>query len=1158
MKRTILLIAAILWSGPAILFAQTPRNDSSPVMKELLAKPAPTPRQGATGVSEDPASKLPANFFYRNNPPRDDAPLDHLLLYWGFWGRQGRIQDPSDKVKQRLLEEVSDPEKLSGLLTLLPKTEAAAEKLKELYDKTPITDRFNANSQEAVKVWLLYNSTYFLDELRALANQVKDNEHGDVAQGPALAALAKLNWEAAEPLVRNLANSPQLRSAALAVAVSYHHAIREKDLGDEERHRNRLKLIASDRSQPASARFTAIHALSVTEWSNRDQWYLSLFEDETLLDPEDNGRRYAPLRELFSSNLEKWTPIMARLAESKDLTVRSAAASCLLSFHIVEARRDTLLPLLPWLSNPSWFKNEPSLRVSLMRTLARVDMPESVPGLIWIVENETRDNRSNAAQTLARYKDPRAVPALRRALAQEHGDGHRDLIIKGLIDSQGLTQEEQIQGLEAYALKRTTPEGREEVERDRDSEAEPREIPVSIGRYLAGLAEVPDWLARAVLFQAESLKKTSPAVANQLIEISHGWQGRQVNLDMINRIENGSADANMIVQALERREKLRESAGPELHALLAAGGSAPGISAVLLNDESIAQDILAGKDRQAQIALLACSRLVQMALPIELVGPLLNSKDALLFFAAERYLLAEDSPEARELLWQRHPNEAFITGWLEPLNYLAEDAALFDKVEKKLRAELFEENGPLEIYALVGDGDNLPSTTMNESQILRVYADKVVYTHYTDLARYREWTVTRAEVDAFKSLVLSSGITDEGPNVSSCYHGCESAEFLSLIREKGRRVVTTEKPEDSFSAVVEGFGLLARGTNVKTIYHLETEIKGLELLYADETLPVRDVWQQGADIRLFVERPVTDEEVEALYQSESASAEQGELAIAERRRKRLADNNARFSWRTLINGKAGSLVGKPQGYLTLNLDQFSLTEQEAFGNISLMPNMLTRDTIIIARNFDGLWKQVANTTPVRVSTGEGGYQYPVVMPNGNWVVAAKVDTDWSLPNYVVRINLRTGREFRVKVEPADALTPIMFLPLHNKVLLYRARSEFNQIKTGPERPEHYLLNPETGDVQLGRGEFAPLLEPGKRFLQPTENANEFWTAIPNHEKNQTQVGRYNLKDFSFKSILVLPHISFDSRSMWVDAKSEKLYVVYNGELLRLPFQSSAK
>ena len=48
-----------------------------------------------------------------------------------------------------------------------------------------------------------------------------------------------------------------------------------------------------------------------------------------------------------------------------------------------------------------------------MQKMDELEIPESVPGLIWIVENEEH-NRQWAARTLAYYKDPRAVPALKK------------------------------------------------------------------------------------------------------------------------------------------------------------------------------------------------------------------------------------------------------------------------------------------------------------------------------------------------------------------------------------------------------------------------------------------------------------------------------------------------------------------------------------------------------------------------------------------------------------------------------------------------------------------------------------------------------------------------------------------------------------------------
>lgn len=124
--------------------------------------------------------------------------------------------------------------------------------------------------------------------------------------------------------------------------------------------------------------------------------------------------------------------------------------------------------------------------------------------------------------------------------------------------------------------------------------------------------------------------------------------------------------------------------------------------------------------------------------------------------------------------------------------------------------------------------------------------------------------------------------------------------------------------------------------------------------------------------------------------------------------------------------------------------------------------------------------------------------------------------------------------------------------------MHRSKDEYVKNSVGPDRPEFYLLDAATGETKLVSGEFDPLFDKGKRFLQPTAKPDEFWAAMPDMEKGQTQVGRYNLKDFSFKPVLVVPHVRFDSMAMWVDESNQKFYVVYKGQLLRLPLKSTVE
>ncbi|HKR23226.1 MAG TPA: hypothetical protein VJS17_11555, partial [Pyrinomonadaceae bacterium] len=713
-----------------------------------------------------------------------------------------------------------------------------------------------------------------------------------------------------------------------------------------------------------------------------------------------------------------------------------------------------------------------------------------------------------------------------------------------------------LQAVEAYANKLTTEEGRDEINRNRSPNEPPLPFQLSIGKYLSTVKDVPAPLVDAVLVRAESLSAENPPLSKKLLEIAHEWQGSQIDRDMIRRIANGSADAKMIEKALSRKSKFDEELRPELQGLAAVSGASQGAGAVLLDDALLADGILNGKDRAAKIGLLACSRMVQMPLPLALVGPLLGSKDPLLALAAESYLLAEDSREARDLLWQRHPNEAFITGWLETLNYPMDVYPFIRKTEAKLRAELLEENGPIEIIAMIPNEDQ-------QATVVRIYRDKAVYTQYEDSSRYRERTVPKAEVAVLKDFVTTNNIEDRGPSLEWCHHGCTSTEFLSLTKEKGRRVFN--QSGFNFEELWDNFAQIGEREGIKTHYTLEKEIKGLEVLYASDELTVNDVSLQGGEVRVLLERSQTDEEIareEAEFDSRLEQDEEDEPAVLlERRRVEAERQKARFSWRVFANNQLGAVTSQPDFYPAFDGARFVTDEEEdRYGVDPTADNVqvLTPDSVLLTQDFGGLWKHVAGGRPVRIH--DGLYTRPIVTRDRKWVVLASTDDNWATPNYIVRFNLQTGREYRVNLEPADDFEPVAFVASHNKVLLRRSKDSYHPIDrsaVGPDRPEYYLLDPATGETRLVNGEFEPLQQKGKRALQRTEKPDEFWVALSDKEKNKTRVGRYNTKDFSFKQVMEIPHIVFDSMNMWIDANAAKIYLVYKGQLVRLPLQASS-
>jgi hypothetical protein len=178
-----------------------------------------------------------------------------------------------------------------------------------------------------------------------------------------------------------------------------------------------------------------------------------------------------------------------------------------------------------------------------------------------------------------------------------------------------------------------------------------------------------------------------------------------------------------------------------------------------------------------------------------------------------------------------------------------------------------------------------------------------------------------------------------------------------------------------------------------------------------------------------------------------------------------------------------------------------------------------------------------------------------VTPNGRWALATKYDDEG--PPALVRVNLLTGKEFKIKMQqPYPTFEAVAFVPSINKALVFGGSyqgEEYADEETKENRyGDYFLLDVETGLVQPAKSEIRPLAQQTFRPLQPAAKPDEFWAAIPDEKKNETQIGVYNAKTLAFKSIVKLPQITFDSMSMWVDEKDRKIYFVYQGHLLGLP------
>lgn len=1170
-------IVCLVWMACFCLSAEA--QAAASVLRELLDLPSPPP------ASKTVENKRPESFYDDKNPPADDAPIDDLRDYWAFIANAIYISDetrPTASVKAslRLIEAYDDKSSnITNLLKIVPKDKEIIEAIKQLFDTRLAGDNTSDYERERVKTWLMDNSDFFIDEVYAAALKAKDDpEYYGIIYGAQLKSLVRHDWERAAELLGKLERDPtNPRTAAVAKRFFYERALAEKNSADIEKYRGELQKIVENKQAAGGARDIAFDALAQNAaWQGFDDWYVAQFADETLLELRLSSNAIStPLLGVTNKDPDKWIPVLTKLVGNRDPNIHNAAVNGLFEIAKAKARKDAITPLLPWLTKPDWAKDSGSDREQLIRRLEDVEMPEVVPDLLWILENDA-DNREYALPALAHYKASQAIPMLRRILFETPEEVTRESYVSALIACGGFTDAELVEALRVYVEAILTADGYKAVEeRDRWQTENPLPVQISTGRFAARQKTPGESFVRALFERIKTLQETNPAVTQKLLEIANKWQGKAVETEILKRLAEGRAEVNTILTVLARRKELRESAPLELSWLTARSGVARAVGVAMLEDESQAASLVRQTDTETQIAMLACARLLRLKLPVREVGALLDSPDKLLALAAERYLESEDSREARELVLARHRGEALILGardafnplkkyftkiytsdgssfnetpleklflsvngsYLFPQNYYGFNQE-YDEAEAKLRKEILDHKELKEIYAA---GRNQ----------LRVFKDKAVFTWYTDDAFYREKALTKEELEGFYDYLIEKKI-DEMSSSIVCVHNCGPSQFVMLSRDGGRRVFAYDGWGTSL-ALSSMFWKL-QTEDAEFHFHLEKSVPGLKVLAVDKSIRAQTLWKNGDDFRVLSADRSRQLEIQSeLSKQDEADRKTEEMTNKEReemRNKRSAERRfEHFSWLSFKDGKYAQGAPEPMGVpFFRDLQLMPYIRELSCDTDNLESRSLLFQLCTGTGEQDGLWR-VNRSEKLRIRGGN--YKSPIVTPDGRWVIASKFNADWDSPNAVVRIDLETGKELKINLAPAENLSAVAFVAAHSKILLRSAGDSSADVNA-----KYYLLDAETGAVSPVKGVFAPLRNQFYRALQSTGRPNEFWAAV--YDGKATEIGIYETKTFSFKPLVRLDLIRLRSSNIWVDEKDGKIYFTYgddyqeNGFLLSIP------
>jgi hypothetical protein len=820
--------------------------------------------------------------------------------------------------------------------------------------------------------------------------------------------------------------------------------------------------------------------------------------------------------------------------------------------------------------------------------------------------------RDAAIRALATQKDPRAGPALRRVLTQVM-PYQRIEIVNALLACSGFSVQEELDALEAIAKKLATIN-----EEEKDIAAYQRlygetfssiygggnanfqpgapmrqqELESLLGITLMSTRDVNDTLLHATIDRIEALDSKDPQLASALRRIVLNWQGTAVSALLLRDLKNGRAGSAAIVRLLIERKTLREKLMNEVSDAGTGTPTAAAIAACIQEDTTRYEAILESEKDETKTALLACSRLIRAPLSITKVAANLKSTNTLLKSAAELYLESEDSPESRTIVLGLHPGEAkvlgattcfkgltgqrgspfsFVLGFLPPQDY-AYNAdyvvpSVFDeettKSEKKLEKEVKESSDLLGIYAY-------------DKNFVHIYKDKAVFSWMDDPSRYRERNLSSEEFTRLKEYLAAQRVNELKPFLI-CRGGegaCPSKELLMLSRDGGSRIYERTSRTPEFFVGLEKIlaGFRAEPSAIK--YTLSKTLPGLEILFADSDLEAQTVWKQGPDLRVVVssakQRAKIEEELADLEDQDDSDDEEepprpGRDSKAEKLRQSRQYEG--YAWHKVEGGKLSGDVAQPTGVEYIpprdGLEVQPVEEQwkarsEAFE---------------IRADSTGLYK-VAHGKLTKLKSGD--YSSPVVSSNGKWLAVTKIDEEDG--PQLIRYNLITNREYNVKTpEEYLFLEPAVYVSALGKFFVVESdrngegEGEYEPSAEGSDddseeaeqpdsdvdsQPSSYFLDPETGVLTPATGEVRPLSDQTFRPLQSTTKPNEFWSAIPGNHSNETLVGIYDSRLLRFKPILALPKITFGSMDMWADEAEGKIYFVYNGHLLSMPFANN--
>ncbi|MES0492085.1 MAG: HEAT repeat domain-containing protein [Leptospirales bacterium] len=1056
----------------------------------------------------------------------DEDPVETLLRTY----RYDKSEQVPSSVRNELLQAVQKyPEYLLSVLHILPGDEKTHDIVKKLYDSH--SPGMAEGDREKIEQWFMLNTKYFREQLIEKARLTFDDDGGGYIENEEyLLRLEEVDLDAAVPiLLQKIADKKNPCTATLAKGLLYRRAVIDKNRIKINLYRKALVNIVENRKMDAFSRDLAFEYVMETPWEGQDEWFYSRFADPTFREIEGSYFFRTPLQGPVMKNPDKYIPVLTQMVKSDNLNIRYAAVLCLYQFNLKDTRKDALEPLVPWLSDPDWaqFTFWPT-RLRVIQSLERVLIPEAVPGLLKILDEEQdKFNRSAAAEALAFHANvkgaKKAIKILERIIPLEEKHYHKVRLITSYLVLQPYSPEEKLKCIEAYIkIHGSSPDYYKQEELITLKQNLGMRFVLDNFQSFRGASEISfdaEQVGELIFQRAMKLKKDNPVLSKNLLQVIMLWPVHANYRYLLLRLENNEIDTMLVYSLILFHDEVKKRFANELFTIASDKKSdrfdlTRGLAAGLLGGHSTIE--LLGSTRvDAIMAILAIAGVTREEFPNEVLLKI-DISDKGVKKALRFYLKKMDTLQSRKLVKIIFSDEYNIFGKRMDFDPGHNTFGPFTQMENQLSQDVRLKNGPDEVYALLSAG-----YWGDVGQIVvEIYKEKIVVSFYNDPARKYNAEISTEKIEPLLKYIQSNNADGFKAYTPGIADGIQY-EYVHLMKNGGIRVFMNNppgghKPKDKYGLLVWYFKKILNDVDLKLSYYYEKEYPGFRVLYDGK----KDNFTR------FV--PYIENGQLYAFGSSWLKFTNSKFVIGSPKRKP--------EWETMLpnitNGNY-TFDRNPQPWKILTPRGFVLT-----GELKKKYGLW----LISRKNKEELIIECNCLEPIA---------------HGNWAMASIADGDWSVPNGMILVDLRNREVSKVNLSSADNFKAIAWLENKKRFLIVQqmdSKDYRDEQSRGPQNPEYYLLNPEDETLEKITGNFKPLEQTTYRFLQKVEGENRYWAAIPQYDtqfsKRQTVIGVYDTESFVFSPYLELPGIVFNSMDMWVDEANKTIYVVYNGHLLK--------